>query len=163
MTTNRRLPSEQERANVKDILRRTPVGHLAMVTDGPYVVPINFAYDDSDGSAGWGRILFHTGEGRKSRALAEEPRICLSLLGEASFDRGGAPCDDGFAYRSALVEGRVTLLTETTMREQALRLIVAKYDPEAADKAFDDDVLERTLVYSVAILTISYKERPRRS
>jgi uncharacterized protein len=163
MTTDRRLLSEEEQASMREILRRTPVGHLAMAADGPYVIPINFAYDDPDRSEGWGRILFHTGEGRKSRALAQEPRICLSLLGEASFDPGGAPCDDGFAYRSALVEGEASLLTEKTEREQALRLIVGKYDPEAADRPFDEDVLERTLVYAVSIDTVTYKQRPRRS
>lgn len=163
MTTNRRLLSEQEQANLKNILHQAPVGYLAMVADGPYVVPMNFVYDDSDEPDGWGRILFHSGEGKKSRALATEPRVCLAILGETSFDRGVAPCDDGFAYRSTLVEGKATLLTDKGGREQALRMIVAKYDPEAVRKPFDAVVLERTLIYSVAIDAVSFKQRQRRS
>jgi nitroimidazol reductase NimA-like FMN-containing flavoprotein (pyridoxamine 5'-phosphate oxidase superfamily) len=163
MRTNRRLLSAHEQTSVKSILHRAQIGHLAVKADDPYVVPINFVYDSSDDSDGWGRILFHSGEGKKSAALAKDARVCLAVLGEADFDRGGEPCDDGFAYRSALVEGKAALLTEKAEREQALRMIVVKYDPEAVHKPFDEEILERTLVYSVPIDAISFKQRSRRS
>jgi nitroimidazol reductase NimA-like FMN-containing flavoprotein (pyridoxamine 5'-phosphate oxidase superfamily) len=67
------------------------------------------------------------------------------------------------AYRSALVEGKAALLTERAEREQTLRMIVAKYDPRAAHRPFAEEILARTLVYSVPIDAISFKQRPRRS
>jgi nitroimidazol reductase NimA-like FMN-containing flavoprotein (pyridoxamine 5'-phosphate oxidase superfamily) len=163
MTTNRRLLSAQELTNAKSILRQAQIGYLAVKADDPYVVPINFVYDDSDDLDGWGRILFHSGEGKKSAALSTDARVCLAVLREAAFDRGGEPCDDGFAYRSALVEGKAALLTERAEREQTLRMIVAKYDPRAAHRPFAEEILARTLVYSVPIDAISFKQRPRRS
>ncbi len=163
MTANRRPLSEREQTTMRNILRQAPIGYLGLVADGPYVVPINFVHDGSDEPDNWGNILFHSGEGRKSGALAAEPRVCLAVLGETSFDRGAAPCDDGFAYRSALVEGTATLIGQDDQRERALRMIVAKYDPEKAHEPFDIDVLERTLVYSVTIEAVSFKERRRRS
>src|SRR5665647_771222 len=123
MTTNRHLLSAQERATVKNILHQVPVGYLAVIADDPYVVPINFVYDSLDNSDGWGRILFHSGKGKKSEALAKDARVCLAILGEAVFDRGSEPCGDGFTYRSALVEGKAELLTGKAEREQALRMI----------------------------------------
>jgi nitroimidazol reductase NimA-like FMN-containing flavoprotein (pyridoxamine 5'-phosphate oxidase superfamily) len=154
--------SMHERTQVTDILHWTATGFLAVADESPYVVPVNFAYDASAGPNGWGDILIHSGEGRKSRALAKDARVCLAVLGESSFERGEGPCDDGFAYASVLVEGKAELLTGMPEREQALRMIVAKYDPEAVDSPFDEQVLDQTLVYSVTIEAVSFKQRPNR-
>ncbi|HLA80353.1 MAG TPA: pyridoxamine 5'-phosphate oxidase family protein [Thermoleophilia bacterium] len=163
MTTNRRLLSEQEQINLENILHQAPIGFLAVLADGPYVVPINFVHDSSDEPNGWGRILFHSGEGKKSVALAADPRVCMAVVTETAFDRGATPCDDGFTYRSTLVKGKASLLTDRAEREVALRMIVAKYDPEAARDDLNEQIFEQTLVYSVAIESVSFKQRPRRS
>jgi hypothetical protein len=163
MTTTRRLLSEQEQTNLKNILLQAPIGFLAILADGPYVVPINFAYDGSDEPEGWGRVIFHSGEGKKSVALAADSRVCMAVVTETAFDRGATPCDDGFTYRSTLVEGKAALLTNHAEREVALRMIVAKYDPEAVRDAFNEQIFERTLVYSVEIESVSFKQRSRRT
>jgi nitroimidazol reductase NimA-like FMN-containing flavoprotein (pyridoxamine 5'-phosphate oxidase superfamily) len=64
--------------------------------------------------------------------------------------------------RSVLVEGRATLLTDRDERDRALRAIVAKYDPNAADMPFAKHALAETLVYFVNIETLSYRALPRR-
>jgi hypothetical protein len=166
------MSNGQHRSTANDapaavVLREAPVAFLSLVDDGPYVVPINFAYEDPndrvDGERpAHGRIVFHSGPGRKSDALAKDPRVCLVVTIGVALDRGSAPCEDGFTYRSALVQGRAVLLETREDREAALRTIVAKYDPAAALLPFDEDDFERTLVYAIAIETVSYKERPRR-
>ena len=163
MEADDRPLSTHELAGAKDVLRTAQIGFLAMSDDEPYVVPINFVYVDTDVSAGLGRILFHTGEGRKSRALEKDPRVCMSALSDAVFVRGSAPCDDGFTYRSVLAWGRARLLEVDAEREASLRSIVAKYDPAATDRQFDEKVFEQTLVYSITIESLGFKQRPRRS
>ena len=159
--------------NAEAVLRQAPVAYLAMVEDAPesgrtaaapYVVPINFAYERLSGAAdapglSATRLLFHTGAGRKTEALARNPRVCLAVTTEMAFDAGPSPCEDGFAYRSVLVWGRAAPLEGPVEKEQALREIVAKYDPGAAGRAFDDQDFERTLVFAVTIDAVSYKER----
>jgi uncharacterized protein len=165
---HRRLGPEQKQS-ARDILRHTPFGYLAVADDPPYVVPINFAHIDEGGaqesganeSGGWGTILFHTGPGRKTRAIADDPHVCLAIVAEAEFEKGDLPCDDGYAYRSVLAEGVATLLTDDTERRRALRAIVNKYDPGATDKPFDEEVLAQTLVYSIAVKAVSFKQKPR--
>jgi nitroimidazol reductase NimA-like FMN-containing flavoprotein (pyridoxamine 5'-phosphate oxidase superfamily) len=83
------------------------------------------------------------------------------ILAEAEFEKGDLPCDDGYAYRSVLTEGLATLLTDNADRRRALRAIVNKYDPEAADRPFDEDVLAQTLVYAIVVDTVSFKQKPR--
>lgn len=161
MTDKHRSLSAEQQASVKSILRQVPIGYLAVNADGPYAVPMNFAYDGPDDADSWGRFLYHTGPGKKADALAADPRVCLAVLAEAAFTRGDLPCDDAYAYRSVLVEGRATLLADDAEREQGLRLIVAKYDPEAADRPFNEGIFEKTLVYEVTIEAVSLKQKPR--
>lgn len=162
MTEETRPPSGRERTEARDVLESARIAYLSMVEGGPYVIPICFAYDCPEGSKEWGRIVFHTGEGRKTRALAMDPRVCLAVVVDAAFDQGPAPCADAFAYRSVLVEGSAVRLERPAEREEALRLIVGKYDPPATDLPFAEDDFEMTLVYSVAIRSLSYKQQGRR-
>ena len=131
MTEETRQPSGRENIEARDVLESARIAYLSMADGGPYVIPICFAYESPEGSEGWGRIVFHTGEGRKTRALAIDPRVCLAVVVDAAFDQGPAPCADAFAYRSVLVEGSAVRLENRAEREQALRLIVGKYDPHA--------------------------------
>jgi nitroimidazol reductase NimA-like FMN-containing flavoprotein (pyridoxamine 5'-phosphate oxidase superfamily) len=133
-------------------------------------VPMNFAYEPPAASAeapgenshALGRLYVHSGEGRKSAAFAQNPRVCVAIVADAAFDQGAGPCNDGFSFRSVLVEGQATLLKHRDERERALRAIVAKYDPDAADMPFAEDALAETLLYAVSIETFSYKALPRR-
>jgi len=59
-----------------------------------------------------------------------------------------------------LLSGRAALLEDAREREEALRAIVGKYDPQAASSPFAEDVLAQTLIYAVEVETLSYKERP---
>jgi nitroimidazol reductase NimA-like FMN-containing flavoprotein (pyridoxamine 5'-phosphate oxidase superfamily) len=158
-----RLLSAQEVSEAKDVLESAQIVYLSVNDGGPYVVPICFVYDVTEGSESWGRVVFHTGEGRKSRALAVDPRVCLVVVADVAFDQGPEPCADAFIYRSVLVEGSAVLLEERAQREKALRQIVAKYDPRASDLPFTEEDFRMTLVYSVAIETLGYKHRRRRS
>ncbi len=135
----------------------------------PYVVPMNFAYQPpattpapSAGGAPEGRLLLHTGPGRKVDALAQNPRVCVTVISQEELRLGPTPCQDGYLYQSVVVEGRATLLTDEVEREQALRTIVAKYDPEASTKPFDPRIFAQTLLYAVDIDVIGFKERPKR-
>ena len=163
MPTNRRLFSAQEQTDVSGILHRTRIAYLAVSGEEPYVVPINYVYDDTEDSEGWGSTPFHSGAGKKSQAIEQDPRVCLLVLAETAFEPGPGPCDDAFSYRSVLVEGRAHLLTYPAERTHALRMIVAKYDPRAVGKPFNERALQQTLIYSVAVDAVSFKQRrPRR-
>ncbi len=150
------LPDPEERKQAEALLRDAPFAYLGVVDGGgPFVVPMNFAWVPA--GPGFGLIYLHTGPGRKSAALAIDPRICLAIAGGAAFQQGATPCQDGFAFHSVIVEGQATLLADPAERETGLRAIVSKYDPAAAAEPLDDRLLARTLVYRVAIETLSYR------
>lgn len=173
--------SAADRALAEALLREAPFAYVAMVENSgpagagpeaaqPYVVPINFAYEPAETSNAatgdspryLGRLYLHTGEGRKSEALAQNPRVCVAITADAAFYQGPSPCEDGFSFQSVLAEGRVALLRDRPQREKALRAIVAKYDPHSSGLPFAEGALAETLTYSVNIETLSYRALPRR-
>ena len=167
-----------EKAAARELLHDAAFGYLAMVEpEGPYVLPLNFAYVDGepgshlataapaskDGAQAGplrGRIYFHTGEGRKTAALAADPRACLAVNAEVAFQRGNDPCSDSFSYRSLLLWGRMRRIEEPAERESALRAIVAKYDPKAAAKPFGQADFAQTILFELTIEAASYKQEP---
>ncbi len=171
MSTDACPPAPEPWQDAEPLLEEAAVAYMALVehstdeaTAGlPYVVPVNFAYHKSASATdrSSARLFFHTGIGRKTRALALDPHVCFAITADVSFSAGAGPCEDGFDYRSVLVWGRATPLEERRGRVAALREIVAKYDPRAVEKPFDEHDLEQTQVYAVTIDTISYKEQPR--
>lgn len=170
MKTTKRPLSSAETAVAKELLRDVSFAYLAMVeAAGPYVVPLNFVYVEDPGASSTpdvtgldGRICFHTGEGRKSEVLAADPRVCLAITDGVTFDQGDRPCADGFSYRSLLVWGQARRVEDRDGRETALRAIVAKYDPAAADAPFGDEDFAQTLIYEVIIEAAGYKQQPPR-
>lgn len=164
--------SDADAAATLRLLHEAPYGYLAMNdSEGPYVVPLNFAYSEGVAARGpesgsgeiSGTILFHTGEGRKTAALATDPRVCLAVTSGTAFIQGDDPCRDGFAYHSLLVWGRARRIEDAHARETALRTIVAKYDPSAVDMPFGEKDFARTLLYEIAIEAVSYKQEPWRA
>jgi len=163
MNENRFLLPEEEWNKALQVLESAPIAYLSMAGAEPYVVPMCFAYDAQEQSQGPGRLIFHTGEGRKTRALAENGRVCLAMVADAVFDRGPEPCRDSYAFRSVVVEGTASLVEDDDARESALRTIVGKYDPQARERPFGEKDLQATLVYVVAVRSLSYKEQQPRS
>jgi len=157
VSTRLETSSPEERARGLLMLEKAPYAYVAVVEkDRPYAVPMNYACDLQ------ARVIYlHTGRGRKSAALGENPRVCIVIAADAAFDRGPTPCSDGFSFRSTVVEGTAQLLEDPAEREAALRTIVAKYDPDAADTPLDAGVLAQTLVYAVHMETVSYRQSPR--
>ncbi len=144
----------EARRKAGELLAETHMGFLAVADDaGPYVVPISFAYDGED-------IYFHGGEGKRSRALEGEPRVCLAVTSDPKLVKGDDPCSDNFRCHSALVFGRAFRLESEAEKDAALRTVVAKYHPEAAGEPLTPSKVAGTTVYRMEIRAITYRELP---
>ena len=98
---------DMSQAEMKALLLRMGFGHLGCVHHGrPYVVPMNYAYDEHD-------FYLFTTEGTKTEAIAENPEVCLQV----------EEIHNPSAWRSVMVNGRAERITGTEEMEQAMRLI----------------------------------------
>ncbi len=136
----------EDRAEIEGILKRAPVGRLGLLSNGePYIVPLNFAYDN-------GRVYFHSGlEGRKVEALRENARVCFEVDDFQEFVLHEQACLSTTYYRSVITWGTARLLGSEAEKMKGLDLLLRKY---AAGKGYEPppkEMLELVCVFEVEI------------
>lgn len=133
-----------------EILHKAPVGRLATCRDHePYVVPVNYVYEG-------GHIYFHCSpQGRKIDNLAANPRVCFQVDDEAVVIPGTKACDFTAHYYSVIVAGSARVIDDPDVALQAMRALVAKYDPEGKAPPLRIQHMPRERVIMVAILAES--------
>ena len=117
----------ESREDMEQILERSAVGRLGLITrDGPYIVPLNFAYKD-------GSIYFDSGlEGRKLEAIRENPRACFEVDELLEIVPHEQPCLFTTYYRSVIAWGTVRVLDEEAEKMKGIRLLLDKHAPGGA-------------------------------
>ncbi|KUG23002.1 pyridoxamine 5'-phosphate oxidase-related [hydrocarbon metagenome] len=140
----------KDRQAIDDIIRRCQVCHLAMCDDGqPYVVPLNFGYDDSF-------LYFHAAlEGRKIDIIKRNNRVGFEFDILHDIVKAEKACDWGARYESVIGSGAAEIVDDLETKNTALECIMRQYGSEAKD--FPDDIMKKTLIIRVRILEISGK------
>ena len=136
----------EDRTEIEAILKRAPVGRLGLTSAGePYIVPLNYAYDN-------GRIYFHAGlEGRKIEALRESPHVCFEVDELQEVILNEQACLSTAYYRSVIMWGKARLLGSEAEKMKGLELLLRKY---AAGKGYEPppkEMLELVCVCEVEI------------
>jgi nitroimidazol reductase NimA-like FMN-containing flavoprotein (pyridoxamine 5'-phosphate oxidase superfamily) len=100
---------EMSTGQIKEVLKRVGYGHLGMARGShPYVVPINYAFDDP-------YIYIYTTEGKKTEIIKDNPEICLQVEEVISKED----------WQSVIVTGEAVEIKEPEARERALKFILA--------------------------------------
>ena len=120
-------------------------GHL------PYVVPVNFGYQDRT-------LYFHCAmEGRKLDMIRKNNHVCFEVdIDEEIVRRPGEPCGWSARYRSVIGFGRAFVVQKTEEKSEALNIIMQHYG--GASYAFSSKELEKVVVVRVAIDTMTGKK-----
>lgn len=135
-----------------ELLKVGEYAFLSMTTrEGAYGVPLNYVVDDDV-------IYIHCAkEGRKLRAIAEDDRVSLCVVGQTKV------VGEMFttAYESVIVKGRAQVVESESVRRHALQLLVEKYAPayrEEGGRAIERS-LPRTAIIAISIEAISAKTK----
>ena len=116
---DRQVPEEQ----AWEAVDQCAYAVLAMTAEdgGPYCVPLQVVRRD--------RALYFHGalEGRRAACLRAHPAVCLTCVDRCEV------VQEAFTtrYRSAVVFGRVTEVTDLAEKREALRLLCLRYAPRA--------------------------------
>lgn len=106
---------------VVDILRRALVMRLAFCGDGPYLVPLNFAFHQ-------GCLYFHTGhKGKKMEMLRKDDRVCFEADLDVKLLPSDQPCKWACAYASVVGFGRALVLEDEEEKAAGLNQLMKKY------------------------------------
>ena len=134
------------KADIESILKEAFVCHLGLSDgDRPYVVPMNYAYED-------GHIYLHgAAEGKKMDILKKNDKVCfeMELFRREIIKPGDQPCDWGTAYQSVMGFGNAKLLQTDEEKIRALNLIIKPHD--GGSFTFPERMLKLTAVIDITI------------
>jgi nitroimidazol reductase NimA-like FMN-containing flavoprotein (pyridoxamine 5'-phosphate oxidase superfamily) len=141
----------KDQSAVGAILRQATVCRLAMCNGNvPYVVPLNFGYED-------GRLYFHSAlEGRKIDTIRANPNVCFEVDVDQELVPGKVPCDWTVRYRSVIGFGRARILEDVEDKRKALGVILSHYAQGPFE--YREGAIEKVAVVEVEIETLTGKQ-----
>jgi uncharacterized protein len=119
MRRKKQLLSEAETI---EILQSCTSGVLAVAGDNdyPYAVPLSYAYKD-------GKLFFHFAkEGHKIDSIGRNDKVSFCVIKTDDIIQKTFTTH----FRSAIVFGRIKILTEDSEKKYALECLVEKYSPD---------------------------------
>lgn len=129
------------------------VCRLAMcLDDWPYVVPLNFGYQDK-------RLFFHTaGTGRKLDILKHNDRVCFEVDCGHEIVESSDACGWSMRFASVIGFGRAKLIDDPAQKRAALDIIMRHYSDRSY--TYPDDVLAKTGIIRIDIESMTGKRKP---
>lgn len=137
---------------MEDVMRKAEWIELGLAgSDGwPYVVPLNFTFEDSC------LILHGAALGRKADLLAENPKVCFQAAVDTEVVRNEAdPSAFSMKYRSVTGFGTARIVRDIAEKRAALQAIMKHYDGPL--EPMPDSMLEKTLVVKVDVTEMTGK------
>jgi nitroimidazol reductase NimA-like FMN-containing flavoprotein (pyridoxamine 5'-phosphate oxidase superfamily) len=114
----------QDKDAIEAFLVGSRTGVLALCDEGsPYAVPVNYVWVD-------GSVFFHgAGSGRKIDVLLRNPSVCFTVFEEFATVDDPVPCHVDTAYRSVMLFGEATRVTDPEVLAGVLQEFLGKYTP----------------------------------
>jgi len=141
-----------DKSVIDDILKSSEICRIGMVDNGlPYVLPFNYGYQD-------GCIYIHCAhKGHKMDVLSHNPKVCFEIEKEAKIIQNDKACKWSTAYRSVIGYGIVDVVTDYSLKEKALGIIMAHNgEPDLID--FDPKSVNGVSVLKLKINSITGKQ-----
>lgn len=132
---------------IKSVLDAVDCCYVSMVTPegSPYVVPMNFGYDEE-------YIYLHSSRiGKKIDILRHNPEVCIafSAFHELRYQSEKVACSWSMKYKSILVYGKVEFVEEPEVKVEMLNAMMRKY--AGRDFTYNAPALREVLTYRVKI------------
>jgi len=149
---------ERELRNKETIiamLEQSQVGRIATINheDIPVIKPVNFLY--------WnGKIYLHSSKkGEKIRDIRRGSPICFEVDEPIAYlTAKGSACTGNYYYRSIIVKGKASLVSQGDKKLIILERLMEKYQPEGGYEGISGEILEKTAVIQISIHKITGKE-----
>ncbi|MDP2813258.1 MAG: pyridoxamine 5'-phosphate oxidase family protein [Erysipelotrichaceae bacterium] len=144
----RRAKQQLNDEDIERILNRHTSGILAVNGDDgyPYTIPISYTYDDN-------QLFFHSAnEGHKIDAIRNNDKVSFCVIDQDEV------IQETFTthFRSVVIFGRATIITDPQQRQLALESLVRKYSPDFLEKG-QQEIREAWDHVSIIAVTIEYK------
>jgi nitroimidazol reductase NimA-like FMN-containing flavoprotein (pyridoxamine 5'-phosphate oxidase superfamily) len=134
------------------IMKKAIVCRISFVDgDCPYIVPVNFAVNES-------HLYFHSAmDGRKIDILRKNNKVCFEMDVSTEIIKGKDSCSWGMKYLSVIGFGRAFFIDKPNEKKKALDLLMEKYDG-AGSFSYKEKIFKKVLVIDIRIEKISGKK-----
>jgi uncharacterized protein len=110
---------------IEEIIRKCQVCHVAMANPegDPYVVPMNFGFED-------GVIYLHSAQsGKKTDILKKNPRVCIAFSTDYMLRAQSeqVACSYSMKYRSILAYGKVEFIGDPEEKTAVMNRVMRQY------------------------------------
>lgn len=153
----RRELEVKDQDQILDILNRSKVLHLGLVDEGmPYVVPMNYGYEMTDGKL---TIYLHGAtKGYKLDVIQKNPICCFEMeCGVEPFE-GKVACQYGISYYSLMGRGKAIIVDDVAEKIKALTLLMKTQTGK--DFEFNERLVSIVSVIRLDIDVYTAKHRP---
>ena len=144
----RRFKQQLSEDEIEFILNKHTSGVLAVNGDDgyPYTIPISYTYDNQ-------QLFFHSAnEGHKIDAIRNNAKVSFCVIDQDDV------IQETFTthYRSVIVFGRASIITDPNQRQLALESLVRKYSPDFLEKG-QQEIRQAWDHVSIIAVTIEHK------
>ena len=124
----------------------------------PYVVPLHYGFEYAEN-----RLVFYmhsAKEGHKLELIADNPRVCVELDGEAELISGGeVPCMYGSSFASVMGRGTAEIVSDENEKIKGLSLLMKHQT--SRDFAITGEMAATVAVIRVTLNEFTAKSKPK--
>ena len=138
---------------IEAIIQQAEICRLGLAVDNtPYVVPVNYGYED-------GCLYIHCAkEGRKLDMIRQNPMVCFEMDSDVQITgRDKTACSWGTTYRSVIGYGNAILIDNWEQKRKALDIIMKHYSNERSFE-YGKNAVENVTIIKIEITSISGKK-----
>ena len=144
-----------DRAQILDIIRRCDVVSVAFSGEAPYVIPMSFGIEETDGQL---RLYLHGAfEGEKISRIRRDGRVAFSMFTGNRVVESGKACEYTTTYESVCGTGVMSVVPEEE-RRHGLRVLMAHY-ASGRELEYDERMIAATCVMRIDVDTYSGKRK----
>ena len=142
-----------ELKEIEAVIQKASVCRLGMAVDGmPYVVPVNFGYENNS-------IYVHCArDGRKLDMLRKNNLVCFEIDDNGTLTpKAGDPCNWGTSYKSIIGYGNAEFLEDEQEKKEGLDIIMRHYSDEETF-TYKKNSVAAVVIIKITITSLSGKE-----
>lgn len=138
------------------IIQECKVIRVATVDEeGIYIIPLNYGYRYAEGSLVF--YIHSAKEGRKVEAFKKDNRVGFELDCAHRLVEGEIACKYGYAYKSIIGSGIISLLDDMLEKKVALSILMKQQTGQ--EFVFEDKMLAAVNVYKIEVTNFAGKQR----
>ena len=135
------------------IIQKAEVCRLGLCDKGvPYIVPVNFGYQE-------GCLYFHSSrKGKKIKLLKKSPEVCFQVDSDIEVCPAEKACKWNVKYRSVIGYGRAEFVNDFIEKKKALSIIMDHYIESNKSWIFNKEKVQAAAVIRIKITQMTGKK-----